>query len=686
MRWLRVLFVLVIAAGFANHYFGTSLKGRGDDLPSGMIPVAYEDCAFTYGLPLRNNRAVPVAELNTKDRNTLLACALQSGSYNFVHWAMQGSKEMLSIESKFDGQWPVASVAAWANGKAAADTLELVLESNGTIWKTNSSASLMVAFYESATVDAASYLARKYDYLLQEKNRQLFLGEDYPKYSGLTLAQYHAFKGRIDVAEFFAGKGSKVAIPGMHFRHWLLEKDKNRLLDEKLDAFLVAHGVPRDERDEKGRTVLHAAVAQGDEKLVSYLVAHGADANVADAAGESPLYDAARNNRSALATLLLAHAANPNSRNHKGQTPLHVAFAAAAWDAADALLGKGARLDIRDTLGRTATFDCVSRGCSPLDRLAAAGIDFSVRDNAKNSLLHEAAASASCDSDMAGNLIARGAPVDLKNIDGKTALHLAASQNNASLMRLLLEKGAAVDDRDNLGNTPLHLTTSPEVVTVLLEAGANPDLPNKHGDRPVNGTVERTQMLFHSPAQIRARSDTLPRYFAGIRVGGDIDHGVELVTPRLAIVGEAIQGPGTFNTAEIEFIPRGAALEFRVQQTCEAGASLREGDDVLVLPHLAVSAAWQDLDPMEGKPQTFRAAIRSDACELPAITPENVLNNIRSEQPASGEKWQVAAKSCAIGQNDGRCSIFVRPVLRVLVKNGPKWKEAGILRTSEGEQ
>ncbi|HEX5339196.1 MAG TPA: ankyrin repeat domain-containing protein [Gallionella sp.] len=655
-------------------------------MSSSMLHMAYEECAFTYGLPLRNNRAAPIEELTTKDRNTLLACALQSGSYNFVHWAMQGSKEMLSIESKLDGQWPVASVAGWANGKAAVDTLELVLESNGAIWKINSSAPLMAALYEAATVDAASYLAKKYDYLLKEENRQLLWGNDYPKYVGLTLAQYHTYKGRADVAEYFVGKGSKVATPGMHFRHWLLEKEKSKLLDDKLDAFLVAHGVPRDERDEKGQTVLHAAVAQNDEKLASYLVEHGADANAADATGESPLFDAARNNRRALAQILLARAANPNSRNHKGQTPLHAAFSAAAWEVGDALLGKGARLDLRDTLGRTAAFDCVSRGCPPLDRLAATGIDFNVRDNAGNSLLHEAATFVSDGGEMARNLIARGASVDLKNIDGKTALHLAASQNNAPLSRLLLEKGAPVNDRDNLGNTPLHLTASPEVVTALLDSGANPDLPNKRGDRPVNGTVERTQMLFHSPAQIHAKSDTLPRYFTGIRVGGDIKR-AELVTPTQAVVGEAIAGPdNSFNTEEVAFMPRGAALEFRVQQACEAGANLQTGDDVMALPHLAVSAVWQDLNPVDGQPQAFRAAIKADQCELPAITPEDILNRIKRDQPASVEKWRLAARSCIPGQNDGRCNIFVRPVLRVLVKNGAKWKEAGILRTSESEQ
>ncbi len=548
---------------------------------------------------------------------------------------------------------------------------------------------LMAGLYESSTVEAANYLTARNDSLLQEDN-ELFIGhEEYPKYHGLTLAQYHAFNGRIDVAEYFASKGSRVAIPGKHFRHWILEndKEKTRLLDDKLDAFLEKHGVARDDRDEKGRTVLHLAVAQRDEKLVSYLLDRGANANIADEAGESPLYTASRNNHRAAVAALLAHAADPNLRNHQGQTPLHAAFSAAAWDAAAPLLDHGARLDIPDTLGRTAAFDCVGRGCPLLDRLATAGINFTALDNAKNSLLHEAAGFAGTDNSMAQSLIAHGTPINLKNIEGKTALHIAASQNNFPLTRLLLDKGASVNEQDNLGNTPLHLARSSEVVTALLDSGANPDLANKGGEMPVNGAVERTQMLFHSPAQANSGSDTLPRYFTGIRAGGDAKHGVELISPTLGDIGMATEGAdSTISTEEVEFVPRSAALEFRIQLACETGVHLADGGAELLLAHLALYSAWQDLNPLDGKPMAFRATIQAGNCDTPLVTPEKILENVRREHPAAAGKWRSAARACASGQNDTRCKVFMRPVLRVLVKDGNKWKEAGVLRTGENEE
>lgn len=246
MRQLSLILVFVGVVGFINHYLGSPLTFHGPDLTRGQIKIAYAMCAQENAFEV-----VPIEELSTQNRNFLLGCALESGSYNFVRWALQSPKEMLSIESKFNSHWPVESVARWENGSAAVDTLKLILEPNDALWKVKSSAPLMVALYEASTVDAAEYLAEKYNYLLPEDNQQLFAREDYPKYLGLTLAQYHAFRGRIDVAEYFASKGSRVAIPGMNFRHWILDHDKEKKrFDDKLDAFLSKHGVPRDNSEE----------------------------------------------------------------------------------------------------------------------------------------------------------------------------------------------------------------------------------------------------------------------------------------------------------------------------------------------------------------------------------------------------------------------------------------------------
>lgn len=691
MRTERIVFALIavlLAVGI-NQYLGFPLSLRGPDLTEGQIKIAYATCAQEMGLPLKNFgyppiEGAPVETLNMKQRDILLGCALGSGSYNFVNWALQKPPQgqMFSLDQRMGNSWPVALVAQWRNGRAAADTLYLILKSNDKVWPVNTSASLMVALYEAETVDAADYLATLYPYLLVEDNRLMFDRDDYPKYKGLTLAQYHAYMGRVKVAEYYASKKSRLAIPGKHFRHWLYEneQDKKVLYDARLDDLLERYGAARDDRDALGRTVLFLAVAKHDEKYVEWLLQQGANPNIADAGGETPLHVAARDNQRVIATDLLEHAADPNLRDHQGETPLHTALRSGAWDAAAALLDKHARVGIPDNLGRVAAFDCVSKGCLLLDRLSAAGADFSVLDKNGNSLLHVAASVAGMSEDTVKLLIAHGAPVNSKNIEGMTALHIAAGLDNLPLTRLLLSKGAKVDEQDNLGDTPLHLAHTAEIAEALLDAGADPDIPNKAGMMPVNGTVARTQMLFHSPAQARATDDTLPRYFSGIKAGGAAQNGLTLTTLREGVIDNLVRGgDGSLSTGTVNFMPRSAALEFRVQQACEAGAELEREDGVLELPHLGIYASWHDLNPVAGMPTAYSASIQSGECGSIPVTEEKVMENVRRIQPDDAGSWRTAAMTCAPGRAQMHCRIFFRPALRILVKSGGSWREAGIL-------
>jgi len=259
MRRLFIFVMVVCVAGLINYFIGAPFSSRGLDLTPSQIKLAYSVCALENGLPLKfggypSSEPVPIEDLGIQDRNIVLGCALQSGSYNFVHWALQNPPEKLSISSKHNGVWPIVAVARWENGSAAVDTLNLILEPNDALWSIGSSASLIAALYEARTVEVAEYFAEKKSYLLGEDNQSLFAPEDYPSYYGLTLAQYHAFKGRLDVAEYFSSKGSRVVIPGKNFRRWVMEHDERLLSDEKLNAFLVEHGVPRDYGQEVAAT------------------------------------------------------------------------------------------------------------------------------------------------------------------------------------------------------------------------------------------------------------------------------------------------------------------------------------------------------------------------------------------------------------------------------------------------
>lgn len=65
--------------------------------------------------------------------------------------------------------------------------------------------------------------------------------------------------------------------------------------------------------------------------------------------------------------------------------------------------------------------------------------------------------------------------------EGVTPLHIACSQGNIELIKLLVDYGAIIDVQDFDGDTPLHdavLSSQYEVIATLLHAGADPEIRN----------------------------------------------------------------------------------------------------------------------------------------------------------------------------------------------------------------
>lgn len=86
-------------------------------------------------------------------------------------------------------------------------------------------------------------------------------------------------------------------------------------------------------------------------------------------------------------------------------------------------------------------------------------------------------------------LLQEGADVTMVDADLRTPLHAACQQGRVDVSALLLREGAPVDVRDAQGNTPLWRATfgndaQPELVRMLLEAGADPDSANNAGRSP----------------------------------------------------------------------------------------------------------------------------------------------------------------------------------------------------------
>lgn len=86
-------------------------------------------------------------------------------------------------------------------------------------------------------------------------------------------------------------------------------------------------------------------------------------------------------------------------------------------------------------------------------------------------------------------LIARGANPNIRDVNGETPLHFAAREYRPEEATLLLAHAAIVDMQDEHGNTPLwravfNSRNRGEVIALLLAAGADKKLKNRHGVSP----------------------------------------------------------------------------------------------------------------------------------------------------------------------------------------------------------
>lgn len=111
-------------------------------------------------------------------------------------------------------------------------------------------------------------------------------------------------------------------------------------------------------------------------------------------------------------------------------------------------------------------------------------------------------------------LLNLGMPVDLQDeIDGNTALHVAAGLSKSAAVDLLLKKGLDVNVVNNHGSTPLAFMVSldgkPEMAEMLLQAGADPNLPDRKGVTPLllaagHSNAQLAELLLKNGAAVNA--------------------------------------------------------------------------------------------------------------------------------------------------------------------------------------
>ncbi|MCX6367781.1 MAG: ankyrin repeat domain-containing protein [Armatimonadetes bacterium] len=124
------------------------------------------------------------------------------------------------------------------------------------------------------------------------------------------------------------------------------------------------------------------------------------------------------------------------------------------------------------------------------------------------------------------SLVRAGFSMDARDSEGRAPLHKATGGDwaNQTAVRTLLELGAEPDPVDGYGQTPLHLATrnrALECAVALLEAGANPRLPDLTGNTPIDyaeaEVVTWTRYAHYDESSTEPNSSDDPRVAESLR-------------------------------------------------------------------------------------------------------------------------------------------------------------------------
>ncbi|XP_032236957.1 transient receptor potential cation channel subfamily A member 1 isoform X2 [Nematostella vectensis] len=311
-----------------------------------------------------------------------------------------------------------------------------------------------------------------------------------------------------------------------------------RRADSEILEILLTEGVSDPNAvDNEGISPLHIAAANGREEVLKTLLIHNANLELRNHEGLTPAQVASREGHVGALKLLVQSAENKGiqachvlceditsqsclriavenkeveiarvcieygchvSRIESDHTSLlHVACIHGDLEMAQLLVSHNADLNLEDGDGMT-----------PLLRASLSGncqlISFLLDQGARVLLNPDSSCPAPSPLmcavkrghlDAVRLLLSRDTPISIRDINGRCCLHVAVYCDDVTTLRLLLENGGKrlIDLQDKSDKTPLHFAAiggNMQMVTCLLEAGANPSIADDEEKIPLHHAAE----------------------------------------------------------------------------------------------------------------------------------------------------------------------------------------------------
>ncbi|KAI9486818.1 MAG: ankyrin repeat-containing domain protein [Benjaminiella poitrasii] len=234
--------------------------------------------------------------------------------------------------------------------------------------------------------------------------------------------------------------------------------------------------------------------------LYQYIKTKDSDIHLVNNDGYSLLYLAAHNKSvEALRMLLLQPNVDVNFLNGPHhELALHAACSKGLFDAVELLIENGSLLDTKDSLGHTPLTNAIFAKSLPSVELlmdcSAGSADVSVIDDQCNNLLHLAATNNF--ASVIPLLIEKGIPIDAHNQRGLSPLAVAISFGCIDAANALIEGGADVNGRTRFATVLHHAVTwnRLEIVKKLVELKCDVNVVNILEETPLYLAVQQRKI------------------------------------------------------------------------------------------------------------------------------------------------------------------------------------------------
>lgn len=200
--------------------------------------------------------------------------------------------------------------------------------------------------------------------------------------------------------------------------------------------------------------------------------------NVSDDEGHTPIYLASNSGHSSIVKVLLNAQAKVNVKTESGETPLMAAVSHGFAEIAQLLIDANAELNAKDKLGRTALMKAAERGDCAMIKLLLATKKEEKSNTDKQNFWQKAEKKF---EKFYNKILDKKLDLDKKDVQGDTALMIAAFNGHEEAVKMLIEANAKVDTLSDHGKSMLKKITArhAKIAQMLVKAQENQQKADK---------------------------------------------------------------------------------------------------------------------------------------------------------------------------------------------------------------